>query len=173
VPLLQAAQAEGMGGVGETSLAIEYAHRFRGLCAGVCWCPAETRTGLLSALAGLAVTLGATTAEETDVEKAARAAPRRLAEQRATWRLVLRYRPGSVTRTFSTRCAIPSWRRIGSRFLAIKSAKQPSRKRLHQDRQEQSQEKISSERGDVHASDGRAKSSLACTKRPTGPTPPR
>jgi hypothetical protein len=71
VPLLQAAQAEGMGGVGETSLAIEYAHRFRGLYAGVCWCPAETRTGLLSALAGLAVTLGATTTEETDAEKAA------------------------------------------------------------------------------------------------------
>src|SRR5262245_8901409 len=73
-----------MGGVGKTSLAIEYAHRFRGLYAGVCWCPAETRTGLLSALAGLAVALGAATADEADVEKAAKAALRRLAEQRAT-----------------------------------------------------------------------------------------
>jgi NB-ARC domain len=79
---------QGMGGVGKTSLAIEYAHRFRGLYAGVCWCPAETRTGLLSALATLAVTLGAATAEEADVEKAAQAALRRLAEQRATWLLV-------------------------------------------------------------------------------------
>jgi TIR domain/NB-ARC domain/Tetratricopeptide repeat len=79
---------QGMGGVGKTSLAIEYAHRFRGLYAGVCWCPAETRTGLLSALANLAVTLGASTAEEADVEKAAKAALRRLAEQRATWLLV-------------------------------------------------------------------------------------
>src|SRR3984893_14509063 len=82
------AAVQGMGGVGKTSLAIEYAHRFRGLYAGVCWCPAETRTGLLSALANLAVTLGATTAEEADVEKAAKAGLRRLAEQRATWLLV-------------------------------------------------------------------------------------
>jgi tetratricopeptide (TPR) repeat protein len=77
-----------MGGVGKTSLAVEYAHRYRSLYAGVCWCPAETRTGLLSALAGLAVTLGAATADEADVEKAANAALRRLAEQCATWLLV-------------------------------------------------------------------------------------
>src|SRR5215472_11432754 len=82
------AAVQGMGGVGKTSLAIEYAHRFRGLYAGVCWCPAETRTGLLSALAGLAVTLGAATPEEADVEKAANAALHRLAGQRATWLLV-------------------------------------------------------------------------------------
>jgi TIR domain len=62
------AAVQGMGGVGKTSLAIEYAHRFKGLYAGVCWCPAETRTGLLSALANLAGTLGAATAEEADVE---------------------------------------------------------------------------------------------------------
>jgi tetratricopeptide (TPR) repeat protein len=82
------AAVQGMGGVGKTSLAIEYAHRFRGLYAGVCWCPAETRAGLLSALANLAVTLGAATAEEADVEKAGKAALRRLTEQRATWLLV-------------------------------------------------------------------------------------
>jgi tetratricopeptide (TPR) repeat protein len=82
------AAVQGMGGVGKTSLAIEYAHRYRSLYAGVCWCPAETRTGLLSALAGLAVTLRAATAEEADFEKAAKAALSRLAEQRATWLLV-------------------------------------------------------------------------------------
>jgi tetratricopeptide (TPR) repeat protein len=82
------AAVQGMGGVGKTSLAVEYAHCFRGLYAGVCWCPSETRTGLLSALAGLAVTLGVATAEEADVEKAAKAALRRLAEQRATWLVV-------------------------------------------------------------------------------------
>jgi hypothetical protein len=82
------AAVQGMGDVGKTSLAIEYAHRFRGLYAGVCWCPAETRTGLLSALASLAVTLGAAMTEEADVKKAAKAALRRLAEQRASWLLV-------------------------------------------------------------------------------------
>jgi tetratricopeptide (TPR) repeat protein len=82
------AAVQGMGGVGKTALAVEYAHRFRALYAGVCWCPAETHTGLLSALAILAVTVGASTAEEADVEKAAKAALRRLAEQRATWLLV-------------------------------------------------------------------------------------
>src|SRR4051794_5784424 len=82
------AAVQGMGGVGKTSLAVEYAYRYRGLYAGVCWCPAETRTGLLSALAGLAVTLGAATTDEADVEKAAKGGLRRLAKQRATWLLV-------------------------------------------------------------------------------------
>jgi tetratricopeptide (TPR) repeat protein len=82
------AAVQGMGGVGKTSLAIEYAHRYRNFYAGVCWCPAETRVGLLGALATLAVTMGAATAEEADVEKAAKAALRRLAEQRATWLLL-------------------------------------------------------------------------------------
>jgi len=82
------AVVQGMGGVGKTALAVEYAHRFRGLYAGVCWCPAETHTGLLSALASLAVTLGASTAEEADVEKAAKAALCRLTEQRTTWLLI-------------------------------------------------------------------------------------
>jgi hypothetical protein len=82
------AAVQGMGGVGKTSLAIEYAHRFRALYAGVCWCPSETRTGLLNTLASLAVTLGAAAAEEADVEKAAKTALRRLAEQRAIWLLV-------------------------------------------------------------------------------------
>ena len=82
------AAVQGMGGVGKTSLAVEYVHRYRSLYAGVSWCPSETSTALLSALANLAVTLGAVTAEEADVEKAAKAALRRLAEQRATWLLV-------------------------------------------------------------------------------------
>jgi hypothetical protein len=80
--------AQGPRGVGKTTLAIEYAYRFRGLYAGVWWCPAETRVGLLGSLAGLAVTLDAAAPEEADVEKAAKAALRRVAEQRATWLLV-------------------------------------------------------------------------------------
>ena len=77
-----------MGGVGKTSLAVEYAHRYRNLYTGVWWCPAERRTDLLTALAGLAVQLGAPVADEAGLEKAAQAGLRRLAEQRATWLLV-------------------------------------------------------------------------------------
>jgi hypothetical protein len=49
------AAVHGMGGVGKTSIAMEYAHRYRALYAGMWWCPAETRVGLLSSLADLAV----------------------------------------------------------------------------------------------------------------------
>jgi tetratricopeptide (TPR) repeat protein len=79
---------QGLGGVGKTSLAVEYAHRFQRLHAGVCWCPAETRASLLTSLAALAVSLGAASAEEADVEKAARSALQRLAGQRASWLLI-------------------------------------------------------------------------------------
>jgi TIR domain/Tetratricopeptide repeat len=82
------AAVHGMGGVGKTSLAIEYAHRYRNLYAGVCWCPAETRVLLVSRLAELGSTLGVVRSDEPDVEKAAKAGRRRLNEQRATWLLV-------------------------------------------------------------------------------------
>jgi tetratricopeptide (TPR) repeat protein len=82
------AAVQGMGGVGKTSLAVEYAYRYRDLYAGVWWCPAESRAGLLFGLAGLAQHLGAAAADEADLEKAAQAGLRRLAEQRATWLLV-------------------------------------------------------------------------------------
>jgi hypothetical protein len=106
------AAVQGMGGVGKTSVAVEYAHRFRGLYAGVCWCPAETRTRLLSALATLAVTFGAATTEEADVEKAAKAVLRRLAEQRATWYAKRRSAP-----------SIPTQRRASTTSLACSRAR--------------------------------------------------
>jgi hypothetical protein len=76
-------------------------------CVGV---PAETRTGLLSGLATLAVTVGAATQEEADVEQAAKAALRRLAEQRATWLLVY----DNVTQPDQTAHLLPS---AGARVL--------------------------------------------------------
>jgi tetratricopeptide (TPR) repeat protein len=82
------AAVQGIGGVGKTSLAVEYACRYRDLYAGVWWCPAETRVGLLTSLAALAVELGAVADDEADIEKAAKAALRRLGEQRATFLLV-------------------------------------------------------------------------------------
>ena len=82
------AAVAGMGGVGKTSLAVEYAHRYRHFYAGVWWCPSESRITLLTALASLSVELGAVAADEPDLEKAAKAGLRRLAEQRATWLLI-------------------------------------------------------------------------------------
>ncbi len=76
----------GLGGIGKTSLAVEYAHRYRSFYAGVCWCPAETRDGLVTALAGLGETLGVASAGDT--EKTARAALQRLTEQRSNWLLI-------------------------------------------------------------------------------------
>lgn len=78
----------GLGGVGKTSLAIEYANRFRSLYAGVWWCPAETRSSLTTNLSAFAATLGAAATQEADVEKGAKAALRGLAEGRSTWLLV-------------------------------------------------------------------------------------
>jgi hypothetical protein len=75
------AAVQGMGGVGKTTLAVEYANRFRNLYDGVWWCPAETRTGLMTSLAALATELEAASPQEADIEKAAQAALRRLAEQ--------------------------------------------------------------------------------------------
>lgn len=92
----------GMGGVGKTTLAIEYAHRYRDLYSGVWWCRAETRASLLTALAAMAKDLGAWSEADTEkatkaaserpekpvIEKAAEAGLRRLAEQRGTALLV-------------------------------------------------------------------------------------
>jgi tetratricopeptide (TPR) repeat protein len=82
------AAVHGLGGMGKTALAAEYARRYRSLFGGVWWCPAETRDGLLTSLSSLGVTLGVVTAEESNIEKAARTALNRLAEMRATWLLV-------------------------------------------------------------------------------------
>lgn len=85
---VQRVTVQGMGGVGKTSLAVEYAHRYRNLYAGVCWCPAETREGLFAALRNLGAALGCDTSEAADPQDTAKAVLNRLAEQRANWLLV-------------------------------------------------------------------------------------
>jgi tetratricopeptide (TPR) repeat protein len=87
-PSLNRVAVHGLGGMGKTSLAIEYAHRFRHLYAGVCWCPSELRSGLLASLASLGAVLRVVEADQPDIEKAAKAALSALANEPAPWLLI-------------------------------------------------------------------------------------
>jgi tetratricopeptide (TPR) repeat protein len=83
------AAVAGMGGVGKTALAAEYAHRFRNSYAGIWWCPAQTEDSLLTALAALAAVVGVVRADASDVREAANAALAWLKlPRRAKWLLV-------------------------------------------------------------------------------------
>jgi hypothetical protein len=72
------AAIHGLGGIGKTSLATEYAHRYAHAYSGVWWAPAEQRTLLVSSLASLAGHVDPHLASECDQEKAARAGLARL-----------------------------------------------------------------------------------------------
>src|SRR5262249_5240021 len=78
----------GLGGVGKTSLATEFAHQYANDYAGVWWAPAENRTDLMTSLAGLASALDAKFASEVNTERAARGALATLANQERPWLLV-------------------------------------------------------------------------------------
>jgi class 3 adenylate cyclase len=78
----------GLGGIGKTTLAAQYAHRHAGEYAGVWWVPAETRAGLLASLVDLAGRLDARLAEESDQEKAAQAGLAHLARSGVPYLLV-------------------------------------------------------------------------------------
>lgn len=86
-PDIGRAAVHGLGGIGKSSLAAEYAHRYRDLYAGVLWCPAETRLGLVGALAELGRHIGAPQTEG-DPETRAKETLNRLTTLRANWLLV-------------------------------------------------------------------------------------
>ncbi|WP_230879167.1 FxSxx-COOH system tetratricopeptide repeat protein [Planomonospora sp. ID67723] len=76
VPQPQALQ--GLGGVGKTHLAIEYAHRYRSHYDLVWWIPSDQRVLVPSALASMAPALGLPPASAMGVEEAAEAVRRTL-----------------------------------------------------------------------------------------------
>jgi len=88
--ITQATQAAiyGLGGVGKTSLAIEYTHLHIDDYAGIWWAAAENRTILIANLAELAGVLDSRLANEPNAEKAARAALATLANHERPWLLV-------------------------------------------------------------------------------------
>jgi tetratricopeptide (TPR) repeat protein len=82
------AVVRGLGGVGKTTLAVEYANRFRNLYDGVWWCQTGTHDGIVTSLAALAVELKVASPEGGNIERAAQAALRHLGESREIWLLV-------------------------------------------------------------------------------------
>lgn len=78
----------GLGGVGKTTLASEYVHRFgtAGRYGGVWWVPAETESGLVASLGDLAKALGQP--ESNDLPAMARFAVDRLAAMPQPWLVV-------------------------------------------------------------------------------------
>ena len=101
----------GMGGVGKTTLAAEYCHRFGGQYGGVWWIRAEQETTILSDLAQLAQRLGLEF--KSAIGETARDCLAYLANQTRPWLLVLDNAPnGDALRPYlptgAARCIVTS-----------------------------------------------------------------
>lgn len=79
------ASVHGLGGIGKSWLATEYAYRYKNLYHGVIWCRGENRSVLLSSLSKLAKIIIGATYEESDVIKSARDALNALKNNDNRW----------------------------------------------------------------------------------------
>ncbi len=89
VAVSQTRAISGLGGIGKTQTAVEYAYRFGHEYDLVCLVRASSREVLVAELAGLAILLGLPCAPETTQEHLAHAVKRRLeTEQEQVWLLI-------------------------------------------------------------------------------------
>ncbi|GAC1348489.1 MAG: FxSxx-COOH system tetratricopeptide repeat protein [Ktedonobacteraceae bacterium] len=86
--LLQAQAISGLGGIGKTQIALEYAYRYRSDYQAVFWVRADSREALASDLAAIADLLRLPEAYEQDRRRAVEVARRWLNEQ-SGWLLIL------------------------------------------------------------------------------------
>jgi tetratricopeptide (TPR) repeat protein len=87
VAIAQPLALSGLGGIGKTQTAVEYAYRFAGKYTGVLWVRADTRETLLADLLGVARLLDLPEKDEQDSVQAA-AAVKRWLEANPGWLLI-------------------------------------------------------------------------------------
>src|SRR6266567_4062132 len=86
--LVQPQAISGLGGIGKTQTAIEYAYRFREHYQAILWCRAETRNLLLTDLVALAQVLDLHEKDEQEQERVVQAV-RRWLQKSTGWLLIL------------------------------------------------------------------------------------
>src|SRR2546421_3363628 len=86
--LTQAQAISGLGGIGKTQTALEYAYRYRDEYQAILWARADTRQGLLADVVAIAALLQVPAADDGDQQRCAEAVKGWLKEQ-TDWLLIL------------------------------------------------------------------------------------